>query len=51
VADRNIFQSDKTKLENKTVLWQFKKRSNDADMDSVNRVSVILPVEGEIKDL
>ena len=50
VADRNIFQSDKTKLEDKAVLWELKERGNDAGMDSVDSVSFILPAESEVKD-
>ena len=49
MADRIIFQNNKTKLEDKTVLWQLKERGNDTNMDCVNSVSVILPVKGEIK--
>ena len=50
MADRIVFQNDKTKLEDKTVLWEFKERCNDAGMDSINSVSYVLSAEGEIKD-
>jgi hypothetical protein len=51
VADRVVFQSDKTELEDKTFLRQFKERCNDSSMDSADSVSIVLPVEGEIKEL
>jgi len=49
MADRIIFQSDKTKLEDKIVLWEYKERGNDPNMDSINSVSSVLSTEGEIK--
>jgi hypothetical protein len=49
VADRTVFQGDKTKPEDKTVLWELKKRCNDTNMDSAHSVSVVLSVEGTNK--
>jgi hypothetical protein len=49
VADRIILQGDKTEFEDKTVLWEFKERGNDADMDSIDSVPNVLPAESEVK--
>jgi len=49
VADRIILQNNKTKLEDKTVLWEYKERGNDTNMDSINSVSTVLLAEGEIE--
>jgi hypothetical protein len=49
VADRTVFQSDKTKPEDKTVLWEYKECGNDTNMDNINSVLTVLSAEGEIK--
>jgi hypothetical protein len=49
VADRTVFQGDKAELEDKTILWKLKERSNDTDMDSAHSVSVVLSSEGANK--
>jgi hypothetical protein len=45
MADRVIFQSDKTELEDKTVLREFKKCGNDTTMDSAHSISIVLSSE------
>jgi hypothetical protein len=50
VADRVIFQRDKTELEDKEVLREFKECGNDPSMDSVDSIPFILCVEGENKE-
>ena len=40
----------KAEFEDKTLLWEHGACSNDADMDSIDSVSFIVCVEGEIKD-
>ena len=49
MADRIIFQSNETEPEDKTVLREFEECGNDADMDSVDSVTVILPAEGKVQ--
>ncbi len=38
LADRNTFQMDKTKSENKIILWHLRKCIKDTDMDSCQRL-------------
>jgi hypothetical protein len=49
VADRVIFQGDKAKPEDKTILRKLKKRGNDTNLDSAHSVSVVLSSEGANK--
>jgi hypothetical protein len=42
VADRIIFQGDKTKPKDKKILWKLKERCNDPNMDSDDSVFAIL---------
>jgi hypothetical protein len=49
VADRAIFQGDKTKSEDKTILRELKERGDDTNLDSAHSVSVVLSSEGANK--
>jgi hypothetical protein len=49
VGDRIIFQGDKTESENKTVLWEFRERGADPNMDSIDSLSALLFVKGTIE--
>jgi hypothetical protein len=50
VADRTIFQSDKTEPEDKTVFWQFEECGNDTNPGSVNSVLVVLSFKKKVKE-
>jgi hypothetical protein len=50
VADRTIFQGDKTEPEDKTVLWQFEECRNDTNLGSVNSVLVVLSIKKKVKE-
>jgi hypothetical protein len=49
VADRIIFQGDKTESENKTVLWEFRERGADPNMDSIDSVSAFYLLKAQSK--
>jgi hypothetical protein len=49
LADRTVFQGDKAKPEDKTILRKHKKCGNDTNLDSAHSVSVILSSEGTNK--
>jgi hypothetical protein len=49
VVDRTIFQGDKTKLEDKTVLQKLKKCGNAPNLDSPHSLSDVLFSEGANK--
>jgi hypothetical protein len=49
LADRTVFQGDKTKPEDKTVLWGLKRRGADTNLDSAHSVSVVLSFESTNK--
>jgi hypothetical protein len=50
VADRIIFQGDKTKFKNKTVLWEPAEYGADPNMDSIDSVSALLFVKDTIEE-
>jgi hypothetical protein len=49
MADRIIFQGDKTKSEDKAFLWEFKKCGYDTNMDSVNSLSSVLSIKTKVQ--
>jgi hypothetical protein len=49
LADRTIFQGDKAKPEDKTVLRKLKECGNDPNLDSAHSVSAVLSSEGADK--
>jgi hypothetical protein len=49
LADRTVFQGDKAKPEDKTILRKLKKCGNDTNLDSAHSVSVVLSSEGTNK--
>jgi hypothetical protein len=49
VADRTIFQVDKTESEDKAVLWEHEECGDDADMDSVDSIPACLSARGKGK--
>ena len=46
VADRTVFQGDKTKPEDKTILRKLKECGNDTNLDSPHSLPVVLSAEG-----